>query len=166
MAGPAFRSLPDGGLRVRLGWRERELLVDTARRLRPVLTGDEDLPRARERLFPPAYDDPRAEAEYRGLVGDSLVEERVAALDAFVATLEGGQTRLFAWSATLDAEQAAAWLSATQDLRLILAERLGVTDESHWETGPDLGDRFSLLLYYLGWLQERLLAALAGRLPD
>ncbi|MBW3602546.1 MAG: DUF2017 domain-containing protein [Actinobacteria bacterium] len=165
MAGPAFRSLPDGGLSVRLGWRERELLVDAARRLRPVLSGDEDLPRVRGRLFPPAYDDPEAEAEYRNLVGDSLVEERVAALDAFLATLEGGQTRLLAWHATLDAEQAAAWLSATNDLRLILAGRLGVADESHWETGPDLSDRFSVLLYYLGWLQERLLTALSGRLP-
>ncbi|CAN5259420.1 hypothetical protein BH20ACT9_BH20ACT9_18530 [soil metagenome] len=165
MVGPAFRSLPDGGLRVRLGWRERALLVDVARRLRPVLTGDEDLSRVRERLFPPAYDDPEAEAEYRALVGDGLVDERVAALDAFLATLDGGETRLLHWSATLDAGQAAAWLSATNDLRLILAATLGVTDESQWETGPDVGDRSSVLLYYLGWLQERLLAAMAGRLP-
>lgn len=163
--GPAFRSLPDGGLRVRLGWRERELLVDVARRLRPVLTGDEDPPHIRERLFPPAYDDPEAEAEYRAMVGDSLVDERVAALDAFLATLEGGETRLLAWTIALDAGQAAAWLSATNDLRLMLAGTLGVTDESVWENGPDMGDRSSVLLYYLGWLQERLLAAMAGRLP-
>jgi Domain of unknown function (DUF2017) len=165
VVGPAFRPLPDGGLRVRLGWRERELLVDVARRLRPVLTGDEDPTRIRERLFPRAYDDPEDEAEYRALVGDSLVGERVAALDTFLASLEGGQSRLLAWSAALDDGQAAAWLSATNDLRLILAATLGVTDESVWETGPDVGDRSSVLLYYLGWLQERLLAAMAGRLP-
>jgi len=37
---------------------------------------------------------------------------------------------------------------------------VGVTDESVWERGPVSTDPTSVVLHYLGWLQESLLNAL------
>lgn len=160
------RRLPGGGVRVRLSGREREILRSLPARLRPVLADEEDPQGVRSRLFPPAYDDPEEEAEYRELVGEGLVEERVAAVDVFARTLEGGRTGRLAWTVDLSADDAAAWLSAVNDVRLLLAAVVGVTSEDAWETGPDRRDPTSVILWYLGWLEEELVAALAGDLPD
>jgi len=158
------RRTADGGVRVTLTPRERELLRSLAPQLRPIVAGERDLDTAggwvRERLFPSAYDDPLDELEYRELVADGLASERLAALDAFAATLDGGSAGRSGWSTTLDPEQAHAWLSATNDARLTLAMVVGVTDESEWERRPNPDDATTVVLHYLGWLQEQLLAAL------
>ncbi len=162
------RRAADGGVRVTLTSRERDLLRSLAPQLRPILAGEQDLDTAggwvRERLFPSAYSDPLDEMEYRELIGDGLARERLAALDAFAATLDGGAEGRLTWSTSLDADQAHAWLSATNDARLTLAMVLGVTDESEWERRPDPEDATTVVLHYLGWLQEQLLAALSGQL--
>lgn len=162
------RRTADGGVRVTLTTRERDLLRSLAPQLRPILAGEQDLDTAggwvRERLFPPAYADPLDEMEYRELVADDLAQERLAALEAFAATLDGGSQGRLAWSTSLDADQAQAWLSATNDARLTLAMIVGVTAESEWERGPRPDDPTSIVLHYLGWLQEQLLAALSGHL--
>ncbi|MPZ87086.1 MAG: DUF2017 family protein [Nitriliruptorales bacterium] len=166
----AIRRLPDGGVRVRLSSRERELLRSLPGQLRPLLSGEQDLVtetgRVQDRLFPPAYDDTLDEMEYRELVGSQPGEERLAALEDFARTLEGGTLRRLSWLTDLTAEEADAWLSALNDARLTLAMIVGVTEERQWETGPDRSDATSVALSYLGWLQEELLGALMGRLED
>ncbi len=157
---------PGGGLEIRLSTRERDLLRSLPGQLRPLLSGDESAPTIAERLYPPGYDDAELEREYRSLVGSDLVDERMAAMDAFAETLAGGTVTRGRWSLTLDAEKAAAWLSAVNDARLILGGLLGITEESQWEQGPQDDNPASVVMYYLGWLQEELVAALMGSLPE
>lgn len=158
--------LPGGGVRVRLTPRERSLLQSLPAQLRPLLTGDAGGGAVRGRLFPPAYGDAEQESEYRDLVGESLVEERLERLEAFAATLDGGQGGRLAWTVELSADQAHAWLSALNDARLTLGVLLGITDESQWERGPDEDNPSAVALYYLGWLQEQLLGALMHSLDE
>jgi hypothetical protein len=157
------RRLDGGGVRVRLSAREHEILSSLPDQLRPLLGGKGDGEaelRVRARLFPPAYEDRLAEEDYRDLVGAGLSEERLAAVETFARTLARGSGGRLGWSADLTADEASAWLSATNDARLTLGVLLGITTEAEWEAGPDHANASSILLYYLGWLQEELIAAL------
>src|SRR5690606_21065413 len=102
MLGHGIRRRAGGGVRVRLAPRERAALRALPDQLRPVLRGDEAPERVVERLFPPAYDDPEAEREYRELVGDSLADERLAAVEAFERTLAAGDEGRLGWTVDLD----------------------------------------------------------------
>ena len=65
-------------------------------------------------------------------------------------------------------EDANAWCGALNDLRLVLGDRLGVTEDLY-EDGIDPDDprATELALYgWLTWLQGELVEALASRLPD
>jgi hypothetical protein len=148
-------ALPDGEYAVDLGVAEREVLRRLADELRELLAGDDP---GLARLFPAAYrDDPAASAEYEQLVHDSLLAAR---LDA-VARLE----------ASADAERLShtdveAWCGVLNDLRLVLGERLGVTEDLY-EDGIDPRDPRApeLALYgWLTWLQGEMVEALAARL--
>jgi hypothetical protein len=159
-------ALRDGGVRVRLSERERDLLRSLPDQLRPLLAGDPAAPAVSARLYPPGYDDEKLESEYRELIGSDIVDQRVAAMDTFAATLDTGAVSRGRWSTELDADSAAAWLSAVNDGRLILGQLLGITDEADWEGGPSEDDPTGVVLYYLGWLEEELVGALMGTLPD
>ena len=156
----------DGGVRVRLSPRERDLLRSLPEQLRPLLAGEDPAPSLTQRLYPPGYDDEKLQREYAELIGSDIVDQRVAAMDAFADTLRGGTVSRGRWTLDLDAEAAAAWLSAVNDARLILGGLLGITQESQWEEGPTDDNPASVVLYYLGWLEEELVAALMGSLPS
>ena len=156
----------NGGVRVRLSPRERDLLRSLPGQLRPLLSGDEPAPTLTQRLFPPGYDDAKLQREYSELVGSDIVDQRVAAMDAFTETLAGGTVSRGRWTLDLDADEAAAWLSAVNDSRLILGGLLGIEEEAQWEDGPSDDNPTSVVLYYLGWLEEELVAALMGALPE
>jgi len=142
-----------GDIRLRLPRDERALLRSLPGQLRRLLVEAPDDP-SLERLFPPAYDDAEDEAEYRRLMGDELLEGRRRALRVIGETLD--QDRL-------TKEQAEAWLTALNDLRLVLGTRLGVTDDMLLERlRPDDPNALEVSLYaYLSWLQEQLVEALA-----
>ena len=156
----------DGGLRIRLSRRERDLLRSLPEQLRPLVSGEEEAPTVSGVLFSRGYDDDAQEAEFRSLAGDDIVSQRVAALDAFADTLDGGVERDGAWHKELDAEEAGAWLSAVNDGRLVLAALLGINDESQWEQGPDEDNPASIVLDYLSWLQTELVDAMMTSLPE
>ena len=63
-------------------------------------------------------------------------------------------------------EEAQAWLTALNDLRLVLGTRLDVSDESLLEDLAEDDPRApELALYaYLSWLQEQLVEALSSEL--
>lgn len=164
MAGPGIRRT-ETGVEVRLPTAERQLLLGLPEELRHILQGRAQ-PEIRERLFPPGSDDPEIEREYRSLVGDDLIEARLAAVDRFAATLEAGTQQRRMWVAELDDDDAHAWLSTLNDLRLVLAPLAGVASEEAWDAGPDHASPESVLLYHLSWLQEELLVALMTSLPD
>ena len=155
-----------GGLEIRLSVRERDLLRSLPQQLRPLLAGEEPAPTLTGRLYPPGYDDPDMEAEYQELVGSDIKAQRLAALDAFDATLAEGTVTRGRWAVTLNSEEAEAWLSAVNDARLILGGLLGITEESQWEDGPSEDNPASVVMYYLGWLQEDLVAGLMAALPE
>ena len=148
---------PDGGVIVRLPAVERELLQQLRTELVTLLEtepGDPSL----ERLFPPAYEDKRAEREYRRLMGEELLTGRRRALDVLEAT--AGQEQL-------SAEEAESWLTALNDLRLVLGTRLAVQEDTfvdglnvHDPRAPELA-----VYSYLTWLQDSLVSAVAQSLP-
>ena len=147
-----FRRVADGEVVVRLTPGERHvlrlLLDDLASSL---ASGDQ----ATERLRPPAYpDDPEAEAEYRSLVGAGLEDGRRANLATVAQTLEGSR---------LDDRQAAAWLGAINDLRLVMGSRLDIRDDLAADLPPEDDPRYPdfVQLLWLGWIEEQLVDALA-----
>jgi uncharacterized protein DUF2017 len=144
----------DGGVRLRLPRDERALLRSLPAQLRALLDEAPEDP-SLERLFPPAYDDAEDEDEYRRLMGDELLDGRRRALRVVEETLD--QDRL-------SGEQAQAWLTALNDLRLVLGTRLDVRDETLLaELRPDNPRAPELAVYaYLSWLQEQLVEALAA----
>lgn len=151
----AVRPLPNGDFHLDLTHEERAAVADLAAGVRTLIQADdEDV----KRLFPDAYrDDAAASADYRSLVHDDLVRGRLEAIDTVTATREAER---------IDAEQLGAWCGALNDVRLVLGERLGVTDDLY-ERGVDPSDSLApqLALYgWLTWLQGEIVDALASRL--
>lgn len=101
------------------------------------------------RLFPDGYlDDDEAAAEFRRYTEPTLRDaKRVAARTALASIGEAGQRKL------LSPEEVDAWLRALNDTRLVLGERLGITEDfedlidSLEEDDPRLG---------LFWIYDRL----------
>jgi len=107
------------------------------------------------RLFPPAYpDDPQKSAEYDGMVRDDLMAERIAAIEVMERTID---------SDSLSEDELLAWLSAINDLRLVLGTRLDVPEDlSELDVHPDDPRAENLALYaYLSILEEDAVAALS-----
>jgi hypothetical protein len=112
------------------------------------------------RLFPDGYtDDPEASADFRRYTETGLRDAKRAAARVALETLgEPGVRQV------LDVEQAQAWLRALNDVRLVLGQRLGVTEDfeellaSLDEDDPRLG----LLWVYdrLTFMEESLVRAL------
>ena len=143
-----------GEIRVRLAREERVLVHSVIAGVRERLEADpEDA--ALRRLFPPAYaGDEHAEAEYRELVHDGLLEGRLRALRLVEETLDRDR---------LAAEEAEAWLGALNDVRLVLGTLLDVTEETYAAEldENDPRDRELAVFAYLSWLQEQLVEALS-----
>jgi uncharacterized protein DUF2017 len=142
-----------GELRLRLPPDERALLHLLCEELTERVDGEPGHPDLR-RLFPPAHaDDPDADAEYRHLVGRQLAAGRGGALKTVRATIE---------RETLSPEEAEAWLTVLNDLRLVLGTRLDVTEQMDFDLDPGDPRAYELAVYaYLSWLQEQLVEALA-----
>ena len=147
---------PGGGVTLVLPDVERELLQQLRAELVALLETEPDDP-SLERLFPPAYDDKQANREYQKLMGDELLDGRRRALDVLGAT--AGQEQL-------SAEEAESWLTALNDLRLVLGTRLDVREDT-FADGLDMRDPRApeLAVYsYLTWLQDALVSAVAASL--
>ena len=157
ISGRRVRRTRTGELQLRLRDDERELLRSLPGQLRQLVAEAPTDP-ALHRLFPPAYrEDAEKEAEYRRLMGDELQERHLAALAVMEETVDAER---------LTAEQATAWLSALNDLRLVLGTRLDVTEEAlGTDVDPEDPRAPALALYgYLSWLEEQVVEALAGGL--
>lgn len=166
MAG-TVRRLRGGGVRLSLTRREHAALAALPDQLRPLVTGEAggDVAAAvRARLFPRAHAEDDLDREYRQLTADDLVAGRLDQLEIFARTLEGTGTARGKVHLELDADEAAAWLAVVNDTRLVLAAAIGITTEREWEDDPDPDDPASVLLWYLGWLEEGLVEALMGSL--
>ena len=111
------------------------------------------------RLLPEGHrGDPRLAADYRELTESALRSGKADDLATVRATLPpgGGDLRL-------DADQAAAWLRTTNDLRLALGTRLEITEETEPPDDVTGEEGQQLAVYYwLTALQGSLVDALAA----
>jgi Domain of unknown function (DUF2017) len=145
-----------GEVVLRLPDADRTLLASLAAELEARLDrepGGDDL----RRLFPPAYSDAdEDEAEYRRLMRDEIVDGRRRALGTFSGTL--GHERL-------SDEELDAWLSALNDLRLVMGTRLDVQEDtfSHRLDRSDPRAEELAIYAYLTWLQEQAVEAATRR---
>jgi Domain of unknown function (DUF2017) len=151
---PRIERTREGGFRLRLPPAERELLRRLPAELRELLAADPADPNLR-RLFPPAYEDDADEAEYRRLMRADLVEGRRRALRVLQKSIDNDR---------LSPDEAEAWLTALNDLRLVLGTRLAVSEQTllHRLDSREPRGRELALYAYLSGLQEELVAALAG----
>jgi Domain of unknown function (DUF2017) len=116
------------------------------------------------RLLPPGHTgDPEIAADFRDLTESGLRSGKADDLATVRATLppDGGEVRL-------DDDQARAWLRTTNDLRLALGTRLGVTAETEPPEDPAGEEGSQLAVYYWltavqGSLVDALAAGRAGR---
>jgi hypothetical protein len=159
----AFKRVGGGRVRVRLAQDEVAVLRGLPDQLRTVLGEGEGEP-VNRRLFPPAYldvADVERDAEYRRLMHDDLVKEKLANLDLVIGSLERGSASVRRWTVELTDEEATAWLGVLNDLRLALGVRLDITEDFDGDV-DDADPRAPALrlLSYLGWLEEQLLDAL------
>jgi hypothetical protein len=159
----SFKRVGRNRVRVRLAQDEVAVLRGLPDQLRGVLDEGEDEP-VNQRLFPPAYlevADVERDAEYRRLMRDDLVNEKLANLDLVTGTLARGSSSVRRWTVELTDEEAAAWLGVLNDLRLALGVRLDITEDFDGDI-DDTDPRAPALrlLSYLGWLEEQLLDAL------
>ena len=149
-----------GGFDVRLPPEERDLLASLPGQLEGLLDGIGDglsaPPPALRRLFPVAYArDEVAEAAYAALVRQELLEHRREALAVLAQTASASH---------LDDEEAAAWLGALNDLRLVLGTTLEVSEEPV-EIQPEDARYADWVCYsYLSFIQGELVEALEGTL--
>jgi len=150
--------LGDDRFAVDLGDDERALLVRLVDSLRDMLL--EGPSEATRRLFPPAHaNDAKLEAEYRELVGDSILEKRLADLDVVERSASATE---------LDEEAMTAWLGAINGMRLVLGTNLDLSEDLDVDALSDDDPRlpglavYQLLTEYLGEIVD----ALAGWDPQ
>jgi hypothetical protein len=149
-----LRRRSDGTFDVRLPKAERSLLRALPGQVSALIASG-DL--SAQRIFPPAYTtDETAEKEYRELMGQTLLEGHRNALEILQETAD---------SERIDSDQAAAWLRALNDLRLVIGTRLDITEEEPARlTADDPGTAARAVYDYLSWLQEMLVDCLSGGL--
>jgi Domain of unknown function (DUF2017) len=174
-----FRKARKGGVSVTFGKAEarilRHLLGEMLELIGPEDSSDTDplaaavgigtattrpADAALARLFPDGYtDDEEASADFRRYTEPGLRDAKRAALRTALDTVDDSGERR-----DLTVEQADAWLRALNDTRLVLGERLGVTED--WEALVESVDpddpRAGLYVVYdrLTYLQETLVRAL------
>jgi hypothetical protein len=149
------RPLADGGYALALADDERAVLRRLSGELRELVEADDP---AVARLFPAAFrDDPEAAADFDRLVREGLVSGRVAAL----ATLDRT-----AGAERLDHQELEAWCGALNDMRLVLGEKVSVTEDLYERTIDPLDPRApDLALYgWLSWLQSEIVDVLSAEL--
>jgi hypothetical protein len=115
------------------------------------------------RLLPDGHrSDPEIAADYREMTESALRTGKTDDLAMMRATLPGGGGDL-----RLDADQAAAWLRTSNDLRLALGTRLDITEDSEPPEDVTSEEDQQLAVYYwLTGMQGSLVDALAAGRAD
>ena len=156
MRGRRFRPTKAGRFKPSLTEPERELLRSLPAQAEALLRSADGSTR---RLFPTAYpDDEEKEAEYRSLVGPSLMDHHRAALQALAASADHEE---------IDLDEMHQWMAALEGLRLVLGTQLDVSEstEDPADLDPDDPRGPRLTMYrYLSWLQDQMVVSLSESL--
>ena len=181
-----FRRTLQGRVVLRVDEEEKLLLAALVRQIVELVTPDGPTPDADplaalvgidpyarrpddpalQRLFPDAYaDDEDAAAEFRRFTERSLRDTKLAHARTVLETLGRSGAKV-----VLSDGEAQAWLGTLNDLRLTLAERIGLDEENH-EAFYHLPEEhpFFALFHLYDWftfLQETLVHALSGLLSE
>jgi hypothetical protein len=143
---PIFR---EGGIfKVTLGEIERQIITGACAQFATDI-GDA----SKSRLYPLAYpEDPSAEADYREMVDKVLKRHRYQTLAEMARS---------AHEPELTMEQLESWMHALETMRLLLGERIGITEDLQ---GPIEGEKAGAfeLYRFLTWLQACVVDALAA----
>lgn len=125
-----------------------------------VIAGANDTDPAVRRLLPDAYpDDAEASAEFRRYTHDDLTSRKVRNAHAIIAAAEAAKTD--DGIITLDAETAGCWMRGLNDMRLILASRLGIESDDE-DAGRGVDTMMRDVYDWLGFVQNSLVEALSG----
>jgi hypothetical protein len=152
-----FRRDRQGRFRVALEDPERQLLAMLPRQVQELLEHDDP---STIRVFPVAYtDDPKAEADYKEMMGDQLLQQHQRSLDTLAET---------AGAATIDEGEIHEWLDALEVLRLVLGTQLDVSEDGTIVAESDTDPRATqfTVYHYLSMLQGEIVDVLASALPD
>jgi len=152
-----FKATP-AGITVTFTHDEAELLVDLAGQIETFLGGYEDLADdpAMQRLLPDGYrDNAEDAAEFRRFTQSELVDEKVAGAHTIIESLTARTVKGMV-PLTLTAAEAFAWLRSLNDIRLALATRMGIVDET---SRPATDDNTYAIYLWLGQVQYSLLHA-------
>lgn len=141
---------------------ERKMITNLSRGIVETMAAADDPAAAGDpvlrRLLPDAFpDEPEANAEFASATRERLAEgksEGARRLAADLAAAPGGVVRL-------DPDEAVVWLKALGDLRIALAERVGIEAVQHHVRTPQ-----GLLYAWLTWLQGSLVEAIDPTLAD
>lgn len=142
---------PSGSFAIELRDDHRDLLRMLAADMRDVVLNRE--PTA-WRLFPNPYqDDPLQALQYDEMMSDDLREKRLASLQLLEETCDATE---------LTEEQLHRWMTAVNDIRLVLGTQLDVTEESDWSDFPEESREEAVFSVYqlLGWLLEEIVQAM------
>jgi hypothetical protein len=138
------------GIRIELSEAELELMRTLLEQYDELVSSTGDDP-ALERLFPVAYrDEPDAAAEFSKYTRSGLIDSKTGNSGAVAAALIDGQL------VELSEQDAERWLPVLTDLRLIVAERLGIRADDDQVPDDDLGEVY----HWLGQLQAYLIDAI------
>lgn len=148
------------GVHLGLSSGERDLLTSLTEQLRQVLGGDLSADPVTERMFPDAYPgDDEASAEFRKYTQSDLLTQKTTNVGIVHDWLTGAR------DGSLDAEDEQAWLRTLTDLRLTIADRLGIEDADDEERSveADAGVGLRDVYDWLGYVQEHLVVTLTSR---
>jgi len=140
------------GIEVLFGEQERRVVALALQLVEGVDATDTDDPAAARLNYRAHPDEPEADERFRRLTAQLLDDARAEDRRRFADTLR--QDRL-------DIEEAEAWIRVIGEARLVLASRLGITEDG-WEDGmdPATASPQMLLLHVLGQVQDGLVQAL------
>ncbi|WIA99814.1 DUF2017 family protein [Curtobacterium sp. MCBA15_012] len=148
------------GLHLGMSSGERSVLASLVEQLQQVLEGDLAADPVSARMFPEAYPgDAEASAEFAKYTRSDLLAQKTTNAGTVHAWLTG------AHDGALTAEDEQAWLRALTDLRLTIAERLGIVDAASEEASytGDAGVGLRDVYDWVGYVQEHLVTSLTSQ---
>jgi len=161
----AFEPAGDGEVRAVFEPVEAALLAQLAGQVAGLLEerhGGAAADLAILRLLPDAYpDNAEASAEFRRFTADELSEKKLRNARILIADCTTAAEADAPTTIRLDSASVGAWLRSLTDVRLVLATRLGITEDG--DVAPD-DDQEALMLTnvydWLGFVQDSLVSAL------
>ena len=155
-------TLADGHVNALIEPFEADIVRDLAAQLTTLLEEPVDGDPALLRLLPDAYpDDEASSTEFRRFTHDSLIERKVANARTVIATLDAaadaeGFGEQPSDRLRLSRDEATAWLTTLTDIRLTLANRLGIIEDDQRSDDVMLQDLYD----WLGFVQNAIVETL------